>query len=64
MTGAGGPYRAVHVGFGPDDVVVVVDDHGPAEHVQVLHDILLDICQRGDLSVVAFMEKQRRESLC
>lgn len=58
------PYRTVHVGFSPDDVVVVVDDHGPAEHMQVLHDIFLDVCQRGDLSVVAFVEKQKCEAPC
>lgn len=39
--------------------MVVVDDHGAAEDMQVFHHILLDICQCGDLSVVAFMEKQR-----
>ena len=44
--------------------MVVVDDHRTAEHMQVLHYILLDVRQRGDLSVVAFTEKQRCESLC
>lgn len=60
---AAGPYRAVHVGFSPNNVMVMVDDHGTAEHVQVLHHVLLDIRQRGDLSVVAFTEKQRCEAL-
>lgn len=49
-----GPHLAVHVGFGPDDVVVMIDDHGAAEHVQVLHHILLSISQCGDLCVVAW----------
>lgn len=63
QTCAVGSYRTVHVGLGPNNVMVVVDDHGTAEHVQVLHHVLLDVCQRGDLSVVAFMEKQSCESL-
>lgn len=49
-----GPHLAIYVGFGPGDVVVVVDDHGPAEHVQVFHHVLLGICQCGDLRVVAW----------
>lgn len=47
------PHHCVHVGLGPDDVVVVVDDHRPAEHVQVLHDVLLHVGQGGDVCVVA-----------
>lgn len=46
-------HLAVHVGFRPGDISVTVDDHGAAEHVQVLHHVLLGICQRGDLRVVA-----------
>lgn len=49
-----GPHLAVHVGFRPGDVMVMVDDHGPAQHMQVLHHVLLGICQRGDLRVVAW----------
>lgn len=49
-----GPHLAVHVGFRPGDVMVVVDDHGAAEDVQVLHHVLLGVCQRGDLCVVAW----------
>lgn len=49
-----GPHLAIYVGFGPGDVVVVVDDHGPAEHVQVFHHVLLGIRQCGDLRVVAW----------
>lgn len=53
-SGAGlSPHLAVHVGFCPGDVMVMVDDHGAAEHVQVLHHVLLCICQCGDLRVVA-----------
>lgn len=48
-----GSYPAVHVSLCPDDVVVVVDDHGTAQHVQVLHHVLLRISQCGDLCVVA-----------
>lgn len=48
-----GPHLAVHVGFRPGDVMVVVDDHGPAEHMQVFHHVLLGIRQSGDLRVVA-----------
>lgn len=55
-----GPHLAVHVGFCPSDVVVMVDDHGATEHVQILHYILLGVCQRGDLRVVAW----RREGPC
>ena len=44
--------HAVHVGLGPDDVMVVVDDHRPAENVQVLHNVFLDISQGGDVRVV------------
>lgn len=47
------PHHCVHVSLSPDDVVVVVDDHGPAEHMQVLHDVLLHVGQRGDVCVVA-----------
>lgn len=46
--------HAVHVGLGPDDVVVVVDDHRSAEHVKVLHDVLLHVGQRGDVCVVTW----------
>lgn len=49
-----GPHLAIYVGFGPGDVVVVVDDHGPAKHMQVFHHVLLGICQCGDLRVVAW----------
>ena len=45
-------HHCVHVGLSPDDVMVVVDDHGPAQNMQVLHDVLLDVCQRGDVCVV------------
>lgn len=47
-------HLAVHVSFGPDDVVVMVDDHGAAEHMQVLHHVLLGVCQGRDLRVVAW----------
>lgn len=47
-------HLAVHVSFGPDDVVVVVDDHGAAEHMQVLHHVLLGVCQGRYLRVVAW----------
>lgn len=47
-----GPHLAIYVGFGPGDVMVVVDDHGPAEHMQVFHHVLLGIRQCGDLRVV------------
>lgn len=57
------PYRAVHVGFSPYNVVVMVDDHRTAENMQVLHHVLLDVCQCGDLGIVAFMEKRRHESV-
>lgn len=46
--------HAVHVGLGPDDVMVVVDDHRPAENVQVLHNVFLDISQGGDVRVVTW----------
>lgn len=47
-------HLAVHVSFSPDDVVVVVDDHGAAEHMQVFHHVLLGVCQGRDLRVVAW----------
>lgn len=53
-----GPHLAVHVGFGPGDVMVMVDDHGPAEHMQVFHHVLLGICQCGDLCVVAWLGRE------
>lgn len=37
--------------------MVMVDDHGAAEHVQVLHHVLLCICQCGDLCIVAWQRK-------
>lgn len=49
-----GSHHGVHVGFGPDDVVVVVDDHGPTQHVQVLHHVLLHVGQRRHVRVVAW----------
>lgn len=47
------PHHCIHVSLSPDDVVVVVDDHRPAEHMQVLHDVLLHVGQGGDVCVVA-----------
>lgn len=47
------PYRTVHVGFSPYNVVVMVDDHRTAENMQVLHHVLLDVRQCGDLGIVA-----------
>ena len=38
-------YHRVHIGLRPDDVMVMVDDHWSAEHVEVLHDVLLHISQ-------------------
>ena len=37
--------------------MTLVSDHGAAEHVQVLHYILLRICQCGDLRVVAWQRE-------
>lgn len=48
-------HLAVHVGLRPDDVMVMVNDHGAAEHMQVFHHILLGVGQRGDLCVVAWL---------
>lgn len=45
-------HHRVHVGFCPNDVVVVVDDHWSAENVQILHDVLLHISQCGDVCVI------------
>lgn len=44
--------HTVHVGLGPDDVVIVVDDHWSAEDMEVLHNVFLDVSQRGDVRVV------------
>lgn len=46
-------YHTVHVGFRPDDVMVMVDDHWSAENVQVLHDVFLDVSQCGNMCVIA-----------
>src|SRR4029434_666081 len=48
----GHPHHTVHVGFSPDDVMVVVDNHWSAEDVEVLHHILLHVSQGGDVCVV------------
>lgn len=44
--------HTVHVSFGPDDVMIVADDHRPTENMEVLHDIFLDIRQSGDMRVI------------
>lgn len=44
--------HTVHIGLGPDDVMIMVDDHWPAENVKVLHNIFLDVSERGDVCVV------------
>lgn len=45
-------HSAVHVGFRPHCVVLVVDHLGPAHDVKVPHHVLLDVCQSGDLTEV------------
>lgn len=45
--------HTVHVGFGPDYVVVVVDNHRPAENMEIFHNIFLDISQCGHVCVIA-----------
>ena len=47
--GALGTHSAVDVRFSPHHVVLLVDDFGPAEYVEVFHDIFLHISQGGDL---------------
>lgn len=42
-------HGAVDVSFSPHHVVLLVDHLGPAQHVEVFHDIFLHISQRGDL---------------
>lgn len=44
--------HTVHIGLSPDDVVVVVNDHRPAQNVKVLHHIFLNISQRGHMRVI------------
>lgn len=46
--------HTVHVGFSPDDVVIVVDDHWSTEDMEVLHDVFLHVGQRGDVCVVTW----------
>lgn len=45
-------HHTVHVCLGPDDVMVVVDDHWPTQDVQVLHYVFLHIGQGGNVSEV------------
>lgn len=51
--------HTVHVGLGPDDVMIVVDDHWSAEDVEVLHNVFLDVSQRGDVGVVTCRRRRR-----
>lgn len=39
--------------------MIVVDDHWTTKHMQILHHILLNVCQGGDLSVVALTKEQK-----
>ena len=55
-----GTYHSVHIGLRPDDVVVMVDHHRSAEHVEVLHDVLLHVSQCWDVCVVTCAEDTRR----
>ena len=44
-----GTHSAVNVRFSPHHIVLLVDDFGPAEYVEVFHDIFLHVSQGGDL---------------
>ncbi len=50
--------HTVHIGLSPDDVMIMVNDHRPAENMQVLHNVLLDISQCGDVCVVTCSQTQ------
>lgn len=54
-------HSAIDVGLGPHRVMLLVDHLGSAQHVEILHHVLLHICQRGNLSEVAcWAEGHRR----
>ena len=42
-------HSAVNVRFSPHHIMFLVDDFGPAEYVEVFHDIFLHVSQGGDL---------------
>lgn len=42
-------HRVVDVSLRPHHVMFLIDDFGSTEHVQILHHVLLYVCQRGDL---------------
>lgn len=46
--------HTVHIGLCPDDIMVMVDHHRPAEDMEVLHNIFLNICQCRHMCVVAW----------
>lgn len=48
-------HHSVHVSLGPDDVMIVIDDHWSTQDMKVLHDILLYVSQSGDVCVVTLV---------
>lgn len=53
-------HGAIDVGLSPHRVMLLVDHLGTTQHVEILHHILLNICQCGNLSEVACWAERRR----
>lgn len=55
--------HTVHICLRPDDIMVMVDHHRPAQNVEVLHHIFLHVCQCRHVCVVPWMINTHQHNL-